>query len=105
MASAVTIRRQLAPTMGKIGASTGVLIRTGPSSSSSARCASGLVFRFGVIDYVVDYASRFGVGEPMPPGVILPIGSHRIFVTDHPDVYLREVRVFTSTTDPLPTRG
>ena len=104
MASAVTKRRQLAPTVGQAGASTGVLIRTGPSSSSSARCASGLVFRHGVFDYVVDYASRFGA-EPLPPGVILPVGSHRIFIADLPDVYPREIRVFSGTTDPLPTRG
>ena len=64
-----------------------------------------LIFRHGVFDYVVDYALRFGVGEPLPPGVILRIGSHRISITDLPDVYPREVRVFTSTTNPLPTRG
>ena len=91
MASAVTKRRQLAPTVGQAEASTGVLIWTGPSSSSSARCASGLVFRHGVFDYVIDYASQFGA-EPLPPGVILPVGSHCIFIADLPG-------------SPLPTRG
>ena len=37
MGSVVTLRRQLAPTVGHALASTGVLIRTGPSSSSSVR--------------------------------------------------------------------
>src|SRR3954468_8008696 len=59
MASAVTNRRHLAPTVGQTEASTGVLIRTGPSSASSARFASGLVLRFGAWDYVIDNASWF----------------------------------------------
>src|SRR3954464_13075294 len=85
MASVVTMRRQLAPTVGQSEASTGVLIRTRSSSASSLRHASGLIFRRGAIDYVVDYAERFGVGAPLPPGVSLPIGSHHLFINSFPD--------------------
>src|ERR1041385_108594 len=42
MASAVTHRRQLAPTVGQAEASTGVLIRTGPSSSSTVSSSSAI---------------------------------------------------------------
>src|SRR3954464_1594135 len=102
MASAVTKRRQLAPTVGQAGASTGVLIRTGPSSSSCVRFASGLVLRSGAWDYVVDNASRFRAGGPLPSGVIIPFGGHRVFVAVIPGVFPREVRVFSELTDPLP---
>ena len=87
MASAVTLRRQLAPTVGQSEASTGVLIRTGPSSSSSVRFATGLVLRVGAVDFVTDNASRFGVGAPLPCGIILPFGSHRVFVASLLDEY------------------
>src|SRR3954469_6135976 len=105
MASAVTLRRQLAPTMGQTEASTGVKIRTGFSSVSGGSHASGLIIRRGAVDYVVDYSGRFGVGAPLPPGVSLPVGSHRLFISSFPEAYPREVRVFSSITDPLPTRG
>src|ERR1041385_1531195 len=105
MASIVTKRRQLAPTVGQTEASTGVLIRTGSSSSSSLSHASGLIFRHGAVDFVVDYAARFGVGAPLPPGISLQIGSHRLFISCFPEAYPKKVRVFSSATDPLPTRG
>src|ERR1041385_2437532 len=91
--------------MGKTEASTGVLIRTGSSSSSSMSHASGLIFRSGVVDFVVDYGARFRVGAPLPPGVSPQIGSHRLFINCFHEAYPREVRVFSSDTDPLPTRG
>src|SRR4051812_17083320 len=105
MASAFTFRRQLAPTVGQTEASTGVKIRTGFSSVSGGSHASGLIFRRGAIDHVVDYSARFGVGAPLPPGVSLQVGSHRLFIDSFPEAYPREVRVFSSNTDPLPTRG
>src|SRR3954465_3461468 len=105
MASAITSRRQLAPTVGKTQASTGVNIRTGYSSVTGGSHASGLIIRHGSIDHVVDYSARFGVGAPLPPGVSLQVGSHRLFISSFPEAYPREVRVFSSITDPLLTRG
>ena len=102
MASVVTLQQQLAPTMGQAEKSTRVLMRMGPSSSSSARCASGLVLRFGAFDYVVDNASQFGEGAPLSRSAILPIGSHHFFIVSVTDEYPREVRVFCGVTDPLP---
>src|SRR4051812_12022754 len=105
MASVVTYRRKLVPTVGQTEASTGVQIRTGFSSASGGSHASGLIFRRLAIDYVVDYVARFGVGASLPPGVSLQIGEHRLFIGSFPESYPREVRVFSSVTDPLPTRG
>src|SRR4051812_30192496 len=102
MASAVTKRRQLVPTVGQAGASTGVLIRTGPSSSSRVRFASGLVLRSGAWDYVVDNASQFRAGGPLPSGVIIPFGGHRVFVGTLPEIFSREGWVVFKLTDPLP---
>src|SRR3954465_706247 len=67
--------------------------------------ASGLIFRRGAIDYVVDYTARFGVGAPLPPGVSLQIGEHRLFIGSFPEAFPRDVRIFSGVTDPLPTRG
>src|SRR4051812_30074109 len=39
---------------------------------------------------------------PLPRGVIVPFGSHRVFVAALPEVYPKEVRVFSGLTDPLP---
>src|SRR4051812_44389910 len=105
MASAVTDRRQLAPTVGQTEASTGVKIRTGSSSSSGERHASSLILRRGAIDYVVDFSARHGFGVPLPPGVSLQVGTHRIFISSFPEAYPREMRVFSCITDPLSTRG
>src|SRR3954468_7085425 len=105
MSSAVTLRRQLAPTMGETEASTRVKIRTGFSSLSGGSHASVLIIRRGAIDHVVDYSARFGVGAPLPPGAWLQVGSHRLFISSFPEAYPREVRIFSSITDPLPTRG
>ena len=88
--------------MGQAEASNGVLIRTGPFSPSSAHVAFGLVLRVGALDFVIDNALWFGAGAPLPRGVILPFGSHRVFVASVTDIYPREVRVFSSTSDPLP---
>ena len=57
--------------MGQTEALTRVQIWTGFSSVSGESHASGLIFRRGAIDYVVDYATRFGVDAPLPPGVSL----------------------------------
>src|SRR4051812_10065929 len=102
MASAVTKRRQLVPTVGQAGASTGVLIRTGPSSSSRVLFAYGLVLRSGAWDYVVDNASRFRAGGPLPSGVIIPFGGHRVFMAALPEIFPGEVRVFSELMDPFP---
>src|SRR3954468_5362338 len=91
--------------MGQTEASTGVQIRMGCSSSSGGSHAFGLIFRHGAINYVVDYTERFGVGAPLPPGVSLQIGSHRLFIGSFPEAYPREVRIFSGVTDPLPTKG
>src|SRR3954468_21537151 len=87
---------------GQAGVSTGVLIRTGSSSSSRTRFASGLVLRNGAWDYVIDNASRFRAGGLLPSGVIIPFGDHCVFVVAIPEVFPREVRVFSELTDPLP---
>ena len=87
--------------MGQAEASTGVLIRTGPSPSSRVRFASGLVLRSGAWDYVIDNASRFRAGGPFPSGIIIPFGGHRFFVAALPEIFPREVRVFSKLTDPL----
>src|SRR3954469_231958 len=84
MASAVTLRRQLAPTVGQTEASTGVLIQTEFSSVSGGSHTSGLIIRRGAVDHVVDYSARFGVGAPLPPGVSLQVGSHRLFISSFP---------------------
>src|SRR4051812_39109655 len=103
MAFAVTKRRQLAPTVGQAEASTGELIRTGPSTfSSRVRFASGLVLRSRAWYYVVDNASRFRAGGPLPSGVIIPFVGHRIFVAALPEIFPRELRMFSEHTDPLP---
>ena len=78
------------------------MIRTGQSSPSSARVATGLVLRVGALDFIIDNALRFRAGAPLPHGVILPFGSHRVFVASVTDMYPREVHVFSGTSDPLP---
>ena len=95
----------MAPTVGKTEASTGVKIRTGFSSGSGGRHASGLILRRGAIDYVVDYLALFGVGAPLPPGVSMQVGSHRLFIGSFPEAYPREIRIFSCITDPLSTRA
>src|SRR5438874_1045866 len=91
--------------MGQTEASTRVLIRTRFSYASGRSHASGLIFRRGAIDYMVEYPERFGVGAPLPPGVAVSIGSHRLFIGSFPEAYPRKVRVFSCVTDPLSTRG
>src|SRR4051812_7924129 len=103
MASAVTYRGQLAPTMGKAQASTGVKIRTGFSSASGGSHASGLILRRWAIDYVVDYSARHGVGALVPPGVSLQIGNQRLFIGSFPEAYPKDIRIFSCITDPLST--
>ena len=62
-----------------------------------------MVLRFRALDYVIDNASRFRGGALPPRDIILPLGSHRVFVTSVTDEYPREVRVFSGVTDPLPS--
>ena len=38
----------------------------------------------------------------MPSGVIIPFGGHRVFVAALPEIFPREVRVFSELMDPLP---
>ena len=91
--------------MGQAEVSTGVMIRTGPFSPSSARVATGLVLRVGALDFVIDNALRFGAGAPLPRGIILPFGSHCVFDASVSDLYPRKVRVFLGLSDPLPPSG
>src|ERR1043165_4591781 len=91
--------------MGETEASTRVKIQTGFSSASGGSHTSGLVFRRGAIDHVVDYSARHGVGIPLPLGVSLQIGTHRLFISSFPEAYPKEIRIFSCTTDPLSTRG
>ena len=91
--------------MGQTEASTGVKIRTGFSSASGGSHASGLIFRRGAIDHVVDYSARHGVGVLLPPGVSLQVGAHRLFISSFPEAYPKEIRIFSCTTDPFSTRG
>ena len=79
MASAVTPPRQLAPTVGPAAALAGVSIRTGVKiMATGERAVSGLLMRFGRLQFVADNAASFG-REPFPfGGSIVQFGDHEV---------------------------
>jgi hypothetical protein len=81
MASVVAPPRQLAPTVGPAVALVGVFIRTGNLiASSGERIFSGLVQRFGVLNFVSDNAGYFGT-RPLPRGSrFISFGEHQVYV-------------------------
>src|SRR3954464_12152638 len=68
MASAMPPPRQLAPTVGQKQVLDGVFIRTGNIiAKTGERISSGLIQRFGVLNFVSDNAGCFGT-KPFPRG-------------------------------------
>ena len=80
MASVVTRRRQLAPTVGPAAAPAGVFIRTGSLASPGVRVVSGLVQRFGTLCFIADNAGDFG-NKPCPRnGCVIEFGAFECYV-------------------------
>jgi hypothetical protein len=71
--------RQLAPTVGRRAAATGVKFWPGSPSTLGEKVASGLVWRFGTLDCISDNLACFkdGLGDS---GSFLDVGSHRFYV-------------------------
>ncbi|KAK1695823.1 hypothetical protein QYE76_012520 [Lolium multiflorum] len=63
----MTIPRHLAPTVGPSASAAGVFIRTGLTTTTGERVASGLIWRFGSLDCVSDNAGCFA-DRPFPAG-------------------------------------
>ena len=79
MAYSSAIPRQLAPTVG-LAALAGVNIRTGNLIGTGERVISGLVQRFGVLDFVSNNAGCFGT-RPLPRnGLFVKLGAHKVYV-------------------------
>ncbi|KAK1666788.1 hypothetical protein QYE76_054947 [Lolium multiflorum] len=72
MAYAVTIPRHLAPTVGPSASSAGVFIRTGLTTTTGERVASGLIWRFGSLDCVSDNAGCFADRPSQPAAASSP---------------------------------
>ena len=89
MASAVIPPRQLAPTVGQVEALAGVLIRTGSVIHSDTRVLSGLVVKFGEMEFVSDNAGCFR-GRPFPAnGCVIEFGAFATeFVCEYPEQVL-----------------
>ena len=69
----------MAPTVG-LAALAGVKIRTGNFIGTGERIVSGLVQRFGALDYDSDNAGCFGT-RPLPRnGVFVKLGVHKVYV-------------------------
>ena len=69
----------MATTVG-LAALAGVKIRTGTLIGNSERIVSGLVQRFGALDYVSDNVGCFGT-RPLPRnGVFVKLGAHKVYV-------------------------
>jgi hypothetical protein len=98
MATVSKFARQLAPTVGQCAATTGVKFRPGSPSIPGERVASGLVWRFGTLDYVSDNLACFkdGFGDS---GSFLDIGGHRFYIAKP---FPKEV---TDVLDPLSDGG
>ncbi|KAK1608405.1 hypothetical protein QYE76_032078 [Lolium multiflorum] len=92
MAYAVTIPRHLAPTVGPSASAAGVFIRTGLTTTTGERVASGLIWRFGSLDCVSDNAGCFA-DRPFPAGGnIISFGGFDVYVaTVAPPRYPREI--------------
>jgi len=94
MASAVTIRRQLAPTVGPGAAAAGIKFRAGLNTSAGGRVASGLVLRFGAFDCVSDNVASFADGAFPEGGSIISFGDHRVYAAVIPEEYPSKVLTF-----------
>ena len=69
----------MAPTVGR-AALAGVKIRTGNFIATSERVVSGLVQRFGALDFVSDIAGCFST-RPLPRnGLFVKLGAHKVYV-------------------------
>ena len=69
----------MAPTVG-LAALAGVKIRTGNFIGTGERIISGLVQRFGALDYVSDNVGCFGT-RPLPRNdVFVKLGAHKVYV-------------------------
>lgn len=80
MASVMTTRRQLAPTVGQVAALAGVTFRTGNCTNSGERVLSGLVANFGSCSAVIDNAGCFG-SRPLPNnGCLIRFGALDVYV-------------------------
>ncbi|KAK1698246.1 hypothetical protein QYE76_014943 [Lolium multiflorum] len=80
MAYAVPKPRHLAPTVGRDASTAGVFFRTGLTTATGERVASGLVWRFGSLDCVSDNAGCF-TDRPFPAGgSIISFGQHDVYV-------------------------
>ncbi|KAK1692123.1 hypothetical protein QYE76_008820 [Lolium multiflorum] len=92
MAYAVTIPRHLAPIVGPSASPVGVSFRTGLTTATGERVASGLIWRFGSLDCVSDNAGCFA-DRPFPAGgSIISFGGHDVYVaTVAPPRYPRQV--------------
>ncbi|KAK1677037.1 hypothetical protein QYE76_037885 [Lolium multiflorum] len=70
----------MAPTVGPRASTAGVFFRTGLTTATGERVASGLVWRFGSLDCVSDNAGRFA-DRPFPAGgSIISFGQHDVYV-------------------------
>src|SRR3954471_3044863 len=81
MASVVTPPRQLAPILGQKKVLDGVFIRTGNIiAKTGERVYSGLIQRFGVLNFVSDNTGCFGT-KPFPRGGrFIKFGEHQVYV-------------------------
>ncbi|KAK1651505.1 hypothetical protein QYE76_069310 [Lolium multiflorum] len=88
----MTIPRHLAPTVGPSASAAGVFIRTGLTTTTGERVASGLIWRFGSLDCVSDNAGCFA-DRPFPAGGnIISFGGFDVYVaTVAPPRYPREI--------------
>ncbi|KAK1665990.1 hypothetical protein QYE76_054149 [Lolium multiflorum] len=88
----MTIPRHLAPTVGPSASAAGVFIRTGLTTTTGERVASGLIWRFGSLDCVSDNAGCFA-DRPFPAGGnIISFGGFDVYVaTVAPPCYPREI--------------
>jgi hypothetical protein len=88
----------LAPTVGQCVVATGVKFRLGSPSILGERVASGLIWRFGTLDYISDKLACFkdGFGDS---GSFLDVGSHCFYIAKP---FLEEV---TNILDPLSNGG
>ena len=70
----------------------GDLLRTGPFINSTERVVSGLVHRFGWLDFVSDNTGAFAGSSFVPGGCVVPIGNVLVYMaTIVPDEYPLEV--------------
>ena len=92
-AYAMTPPRHLGPTVGQSALSR-VKFRMGNVLPSGEKVVTGLVQRFGLLDFVSDNAGCFG-SAPMPRnGRIMLFGSHKVYVaTTHVYKYPEKILV------------